>query len=115
MIQGVGAGSPGLRPPAEFPRAGAAAERPASIGTGGASPSGAGEGGFGADLKRFLGEVNDLQTQSNDLFQGFVRGEVQDLHQVLLAQQEAGIAVRLVGEMRDRLLQSYQEVMRMTM
>jgi len=45
----------------------------------------------------------------------FARGEVQDLHQVVLAQQEAAIALRLVTEMRDRLVQAYQDVMRTTM
>ncbi len=109
MIESIGARSAGLRPPTELPLPGSAA------GAAGASAGASNAGGFAADMKRFLGDVNELQTRSNDLFQGFARGEVQDLHQVMLAQQEAGIALRLVGEMRDRLLQSYQEVMRMTM
>ncbi len=68
---------------------------------------------FGETIKEFVGGANELALRSEATFQSFVRGEVRDLHQVALAQQEAGLAVRLVTEMRDKLLQSYQEVMRM--
>lgn len=70
---------------------------------------------FGAQMNQFLGGVNDLALHSDRVFQSFVRGEVKDLHQVALAQQEAGIAVRLVAEMRDKLIGAYQEIMRMQM
>ena len=70
---------------------------------------------FGTTLKHFLGEVNGMQLHSDQMIQSFVRGEVTDLHQVVLAQQEASISLRLVGQMRDQLISAYQEVMRITM
>ncbi len=109
MVQGIGGSLP-LRMPQEL-----ALPTPAASGAG-ASGAPAGEAaGFGSTLKQFLGEVNGLQLRSDETFQSFVRGEVTDLHQVVLAQQEAGIALRLVSEMRDKLIGAYQEIMRMPM
>jgi len=113
VIDRIGSGLR-LQPPQELPGLGAAAPGAGARGADGARKTGPADGGFAADLKKFLGEANGLQLRAGEAFDGFVRGEV-DLHQVALAQQEAGIALRLVVDMRDRLLQSYQEVMRMTM
>ena len=68
---------------------------------------------FSTTLKGVLGEVNDLQIKSEEMLERFATGEVENLHEVVIAQQEAAIAFRLVQEVRDRLLQGYQELMRM--
>ncbi len=68
---------------------------------------------FSATLKEALAEVNDLQLESEAMLERFATGEVQNLHDVVIAQQEAAIAFRLVQEVRDKLLQGYQELMRM--
>ena len=122
MVEGIGGTSFPLKMPQELPglpasagrQAGSAADLENGAGTAGANQAGGAEG-FASTFKQFLGEVNDLQNRSTDTMQAFVRGEVKDLHQVVLAQQEAAIALRLVGEMRDRLLSAYQEVMRTSM
>ena len=114
MVEGIGGQSFPLQLPQELPGLGASSAKGGAGGLAGAAGSGTPES-FGSTLKHFLGEVNDMQLRSDGVMQAFVRGEVTDLHQVVLAQQEAGLALRLVGEMRDRLLQSYQEVMRMNM
>jgi flagellar hook-basal body complex protein FliE len=112
MIEGVGARPLNLRMPQELPGvpdAGAAG----AGGLGAASPTGTGAGSFAGSMEKFLGDVNDLQLKSAQALEGFARGETGDMHRVVLAQQEASIALRLVSEMRDKLLQSYQEIMRM--
>jgi flagellar hook-basal body complex protein FliE len=110
MIEGVGARPLNLRMPQELPgmpNAGAA-------GAGGlGAPATSGAGSFAGSMEKFLGDVNDLQLKSAQALDGFARGETADMHRVVLAQQEASIALRLVSEMRDKLLQSYQEIMRM--
>lgn len=112
MIEGVGARPLNLRMPQELqgmPGAGAVGAGAAGAG----APAAGGAGSFAGTMETFLGEVNDLQLKSAKSLEGFARGETADMHRVVLAQQEASIALRLVGEMRDRLLQSYQEIMRM--
>ena len=113
MVEGIGGQSFQIQLPQELPGSQGPSALPGAAGAGEAKASGSTES-FGATFKHFLGEVNDLQLQSDQTMQAFLRGDVTDLHQVVIAQQEAGIALRLVGEMRDRLLSSYQEVMRMS-
>jgi len=70
-------------------------------------------GGFAETLRGFLQEVNALQLRAGDLTEAFARGEVRDLHEVVLAQQEAAASLRLLLQMRDRIVAAYQEIMRM--
>jgi len=113
MIEGVGARPLNLRMPQELPglpSAGASGAGPSGSG----ASAGTGAGGFAKSMEQFLGDVNSLQLKSAASLQEFASGQTADMHRVVLAQQEAAIALRLVGEMRDRLLQSYQEIMRMS-
>ncbi len=68
---------------------------------------------FAATLKDVLGEVNDIQLRAGEAIEQFASGETKDLHQVVIAQQEAAIAFQLIQGVRDKLLQGYQEIMRM--
>jgi flagellar hook-basal body complex protein FliE len=85
------------------PQRGLALERP------GAAPP----ADFARTLSQVLSEVNDLQLRSNATLESFAAGEIQDLHEVVIAQQEAAIAFQLVQQVRDKLLGAYQELMRM--
>lgn len=73
----------------------------------------AGKADFADTLNEVLREVNEMQLRSDHLMERFAAGEVKDLHEVVIAQQEAAIAFRLVQEVRDKLLQGYQDIMRM--
>lgn len=68
---------------------------------------------FGDLLHRSLTEVNDLQLQADASIERLARGEIQDVHQVMIAAEEAGVAFELVMEIRNRLMEAYQELMRM--
>ena len=63
-------------------------------------------------LKDFVGDVNSLQARSGDALKAFVAGEITDLHQVMVASKEAGVAMDLLIEVRNRVMESYQEIMR---
>jgi flagellar hook-basal body complex protein FliE len=63
-------------------------------------------------LQDFLGDVNHLQSRSGDALKAFVGGEITDLHQVMVAGQEAEIALDLMIEIRNRVMESFQEIMR---
>lgn len=70
------------------------------------------DGEFLGLVKGFLGDVNHLQARSGDALKAFVAGEITDLHQVMVASQEASIAIDLMIEIRNRVVQSFQEIMR---
>ncbi len=70
---------------------------------------------FTETLGNAVSEVNELQQNASERVEEFVRGEDVPLHEVVLAQEEAEIAFRLMLEVRDRLVRAYQEVLRTPM
>jgi flagellar hook-basal body complex protein FliE len=75
---------------------------------------GAGDGpSFGDTLRRALGEVSATQDNAQDYMGKFLRGEPVELHQVMAATEEAGIAVEMLVEIRNKLTDAYRTVMSM--
>jgi len=64
-------------------------------------------------MKGFAADVNELQFRAGDAIDMLVAGEAADVHQVMVAVEEAGIALDLMLEIRNRLLEGYQELIRM--
>lgn len=87
-----------------------------AIGMGGAiaaqSP-GAPSVDFAQTLQGALQKVSAVQKRSGDLQVAYETGEVTDVAQVMLARQEAGVAFEATLQVRNKLLNAYQEIMRM--
>lgn len=73
----------------------------------------AGGGSFSEVLADALSQVSSLQGAADRAAEGLVTGEVRDIHQVVLAFERAEIAFQLAMEVRNKLVESYQEIMRM--
>ena len=69
--------------------------------------------GFGEVLNQFVGEVNQKQLDSTQAVNDLLAGKEVPLHQAMIAMQEAGVAFQLMVEVRNKLLERYQELMRM--
>lgn len=82
------------------------------VGTASETGSTAGSG-FAATLQTALQGVNESQIRSSEMTEGFERGEVVDVAQVMLARQEAGVAFEATLQVRNKLLSAYQDIMRM--
>ena len=50
---------------------------------------------------------------SEEIAASFAAGQQNNIHETLLAAERANIAFRLVGSIRNRMLEAYSEVMRM--
>lgn len=72
-----------------------------------------GQGSFDKALGRFVGEVNQKQTQAADAVHGLLNGQNVPLHQAVVSMEEASVSFQLMVEVRNKLLESYQELMRM--
>lgn len=70
-------------------------------------------GGFGKVLQGVLGENAQATAAADDAVQALATGQAQDLHTVSLAVARADLSFRLVLDLRNRLTEAYQEVMRM--
>lgn len=81
-------------------------------GAGGAPAVGAPN--FGDALGNALKKVNTLQGETRDLQGAFERGDPNaDLARVMVAAQASSVAFRATVEVRNRLVQAYQDVMNM--
>jgi len=75
------------------------------------SPSSAGgAGGFGATLKNAINQVNDLSDASDQKVTELLQGDRQDIHNVMIAVEKADIAFQLMMQVRNKIVNAYQEV-----
>lgn len=82
-------------------------------GVGGASSVGASAPSFGGMVTSGLQQVSaQLQASQADL-QTLATGNVENLHQVMLRLEESRMSFQLMLQVRNRLLESYQDLMRM--
>jgi len=70
---------------------------------------------FADRVKEILGEVNDLQLDAGEIAEKFARGEIEDIHDVMIAAEKASVGLELVLEVRNKLIDAYREISRMPM
>jgi flagellar hook-basal body complex protein FliE len=68
---------------------------------------------FGQVLNGFLQHVDAAQHQADTMVESLALGEPVDVHQVMLALNEASNAVQLTLQVRSKVLEAYQDLMRM--
>jgi flagellar hook-basal body complex protein FliE len=79
------------------------------------SEAGLGKSGESFDniLKKFVTDVNSLQIQADELQNKLATGEVTDIHDVMIAVEKANLSMELMLEIRNKIIEAYQEIMRM--
>jgi flagellar hook-basal body complex protein FliE len=77
------------------------------------APSAAGDTGFGEALSRALSEVNEMQLQSRDAAVAVASGKPVDTAQMVVGVEKAAISLQFAIQVRNKLLEAYQELMRM--
>lgn len=73
----------------------------------------AGGPSFADTLSRVVNDTQGMQEDASALIGRFVRGEPVELHQVMAASEEAGIALEFLVEMRNKVTDAYRTVMNM--
>ncbi|WP_252503611.1 flagellar hook-basal body complex protein FliE [Sporosarcina sp. Marseille-Q4943] len=68
---------------------------------------------FGTFLKDAIQEVNVKQIESDKMTQKLILGEDVDLHNVMITAQKASIALNATMEVRNKVIEAYQEIIRM--
>lgn len=70
-------------------------------------------GSFQNLLGNLVGEVAEKQAVANDTISDLMSGKNVSLHQAMISMEEASVSFQLMVEVRNKLLDSYQELMRM--
>ena len=68
---------------------------------------------FGQMVSDGLAHVNDQLLTSQTGLQRLATGEVQNLHQVMIQLEESRLSFQLMLQVRGRLLEAYQDVLKM--
>ena len=69
--------------------------------------------GFADALKTAVSQVNDTQVAASHAIEKLQTGESRDLHEVMISLEKADISMRLMMQVRNKVIDAYQEIMRM--
>jgi len=67
---------------------------------------------FSSMLKDALKDVNGAQLEADDAVQKVLTGETNDIHSTMIALQKADVSLKMMLEVRNKIMTAYQEVMR---
>ncbi|GAA1251103.1 flagellar hook-basal body complex protein FliE [Microbacterium phyllosphaerae] len=81
-------------------------------GADGAGASGS-AGAFATSMTGAVENLQQLQSTSNELAVQAVTGDLQDIHQAMIASTRASVTLDLVVAVRDRSVSAFNEIMRM--
>ena len=73
------------------------------------------QGSFQNMLADFVSDVNQKSIHAGEQVRDFYSGKDISLHEAVIAGQEASVSFQLMVEVRNKLLEGYQELIRMQM
>ena len=73
------------------------------------------EAGFKDRFTQILSDINQLQLNSGEMAEKFASGEIEDVHDVMIAAEKASVSLELTIEVRNKLVEAYREIMRTQM
>ncbi len=65
---------------------------------------------FANTLNDSLQKVNDLQKEKSSMIQSFASGENQNVHELMISLQKAGLAMKLTSAVRNKVIEAYKEL-----
>ncbi|ABN51702.1 MAG TPA: flagellar hook-basal body complex protein FliE [Hungateiclostridium thermocellum] len=68
---------------------------------------------FSDYLKNAIKQVDELEKQSKAVAEDFAAGKTDNIHEVMIAAQKADIAIQFTLQIRNKILDAYNEIMRM--
>lgn len=69
--------------------------------------------GFGSVLMDKLNQVNDMQLNADNATESFIKGDDIDVQDVMLSSEEAKMSLDLAVQVRNKLVDAYQEFNKM--
>jgi flagellar hook-basal body complex protein FliE len=78
------------------------------------TPGGVGEeGGFGSVLKGAMEQVGELNQDAQHQIGELLQGDRQDIHNVMIAVEKADVTFQLMMQLRNKIVNAYQEISKM--
>lgn len=71
------------------------------------------EKSFADTFKDSLTNVNEMQSTKSQMIQSFASGETQNVHELMITLQKAGLAINMTSAVRNKVLEAYKELSRL--
>ncbi len=68
---------------------------------------------FQETLKESLEKVNELQKEADEAVKKLATGNGGNIHETMLAIEKADVSFRMMMQVRNKIVEAYQEIMRM--
>jgi flagellar hook-basal body complex protein FliE len=72
-----------------------------------------GSGSFASVLKQSLTEVNKMQQKADAAVTALATGDKVSLHETMIAMEQADVSFRMMMQVRNKIVEAYQEILRM--
>lgn len=72
-----------------------------------------GQKAFGEVLNDSLKEVNELQMKADQAIEDFATGQTKNVHETMIALNKADTAFRMTMQVKNKIVEAYQEIIRM--
>jgi flagellar hook-basal body complex protein FliE len=69
--------------------------------------------GFMNSLQQAISKANDIQLEAGQATEALMTGQTQNIHQTMVALQEADVSFQLMMQIRNKLVMAYEEIQRM--
>ena len=76
------------------------------------APAATGEGKFANVLQDSISEVNKLQQKADQSITALATNGEASLHETMIAMEEASVSFKTMMQVRNKIVEAYQEVMR---
>lgn len=88
----------------------------ADLASGSAAASGSASGGvpFQQVLEQAVNTVKQTESDANSEYAKLATGQTDDLHNLIIASQKASLSVQMLVQVRDKAMDAYNEIMRMS-
>lgn len=70
---------------------------------------------FSNVFQKVIQEVNESQLVSNEKTESFIKGDDVSVHDVMIAMNEAQMSMQLLLEVRNKVVEAYQEINRLSL
>ena len=70
---------------------------------------------FGSFLNDAISNISNQESQVDSLNTQFISGNLADVHQLTIASEKASLGLELTLQVRNKVIEAYQDVMRMQM
>lgn len=67
---------------------------------------------FSEIFKSALNKINDSQDAASNSIASFIKGDESEIHNVMILMEEAKLTMQLAIEVRNKLVEAYQEISR---